>query len=258
MGLPFGNMLISIPAMILSRFIDISTPEKLNFWRLIYIIVLVISAAIYYYISTLVQARGDKRKIWIERKMLGVTDIEETTYEEHEMKICQAQMSAPLQGGLMTLGLMSFYLNLHYGFLMQIIMSPINLLRNPLVKKYIFGMTLDHPYDEVTECPPSKMSVEEAKKAVVTCIQSTWDQYEYANYEKLEQLMQAANEYNPKTSVFCSFLVSSVGGLDSLHGTDGQHHGQHRVCGQVHQVGMRLHAEGQRWRHRSSLGRLSQ
>ena len=70
-------------------------------------------------------------------------------------------------------------------------------------------MTLEHPYDEVTECPPSKMSVEEAKKAVVTCIQSTWDQYEYANYEKLEQLMQAAKEYNPKTSVFCSFVHQS-------------------------------------------------
>ncbi|KAK8792022.1 hypothetical protein WA158_005399 [Blastocystis sp. Blastoise] len=200
MSFSVSSIAISMGSMVLSRMIDVSDPVRLNIFRGVYVALMLISSAIYFYIKQKVIEKNDTRKIWIEKKMMGVTDCQESTYVQYETEMADKMISSPIQGALMTLGLMSMYMKLHYGLLMQIIQFPYTLYKNPLFKKYILGMDIPKAYGETTECPISKMTGEEAKKNLKKAIVDTWDQCELADYSKLEELIKNTKEPNATTT----------------------------------------------------------
>ena len=142
---------VSIGAMILSRFVDTSNPDNLNRMRIAYCVAVVLNAAMFYYIKTIVQRKHDDSWIYIVNSMMGQEMVEETTYFEKEEGMCTQAITGSFTGVLMTLGFMSFKMNLHYGLIMYIIQLPFNIYWNPLFQKHVLNYELDHPWKEQTE-----------------------------------------------------------------------------------------------------------
>lgn len=147
----FVRIGVSIGAMILSRFVDTSNPDTLFKARVSYVISVVLNAAMFYYIRTIVRRKHDDTRIYIVNSMMGQEMVEETTYFEKEEMMCTQAITGAFTGVFMTLGFMSFKMGLHYGMIMNIIQLPFNIYWNPLFQKHILDYTLDHPWKEQTE-----------------------------------------------------------------------------------------------------------
>ena len=65
----FVRIGISICAMLLSRFVDTSSPEKLFKVRVAYVISVILNAGMMYYIRTIVRSKHDDTKIYIVNSM---------------------------------------------------------------------------------------------------------------------------------------------------------------------------------------------
>ena len=219
----FVRIGISICAMLLSRFVDTSSPEKLFKVRVAYVISVILNAGMMYYIRTIVRRKHDDTKIYIVNSMLGQEMVEETTYFEKEEMMCTQGVTGAFTSVLMTLGFMSFKMGLHYGMIMQIIQLPFNIYWNPLFQKHILNANLDHPWKEQTEVyvlflilfsrPLSKLSKEDAIAALKAEITKCWDDGELANYDKLLRLVSIAGP-NVVNDVFCIICVL----LDRING----------------------------------------
>ena len=144
----FGVMAL---AMVLSRFVDTSNPDTLFKVRVGYIASILINVIMFWYIRTIVKRKHDDTKIYIVNSMMGQEMVEETTYFEKEEQVCTQSMTGAVSGIIMTPGLMSMKLGLHYGMVMQIIQLPFNIVTNPLFQKHILNKEVDHPWKEQTE-----------------------------------------------------------------------------------------------------------
>lgn len=147
----FVRVGVSIGAMVLSRLVDTSNPDMLFKVRVAYVICVLLNAGMNYYIRTIIRRKHDDTKIYIVNSMLGQEMVEETTYFEKEEAMCSQSITSAFTGVLMTLGLMSFKMGLHYGMIMQIIQLPFNIYWSPLFQKHILNYELDHPWKEQTE-----------------------------------------------------------------------------------------------------------
>lgn len=99
------RIVVMIVSMILSRFVDTTNPDTLLKVRIGYVVSVVINAAVFYYIRTIVRRTHDDAKIYIVNSMLGQEVVEETTYFEKEETMCTQATTEHFLGVFMSLGI---------------------------------------------------------------------------------------------------------------------------------------------------------
>lgn len=125
------------------------------------VVVLIFLIHAYVYFALNKKSKDDEKKIWVPPKPkpqlpfnLGPApepvkpeEYEATTYKEYETKLLRESMFSVL----MSFGIsmfMSFKFNVHVSLLMQSVMTPLGLLDNLVLKKYIVGSKNPRMYNE--------------------------------------------------------------------------------------------------------------
>jgi len=77
-----------------------------------------------------------------------VSDYEETTYADYEVKLLKESISSIAMSVIISL-VMSFKFQVHMSLMIQSIMLPMNLIDNPCIKKYALGLVMKQSADDL-------------------------------------------------------------------------------------------------------------
>jgi hypothetical protein len=149
--------------LFLSKKIDMKDPQIILYAQIgltsVVSLILLIHAYVYFVMNS--KSKDDEKKIWVPPKPkpqlpfnLGPApepvkpeEYEHTTYKEYETKLLRESVFSVL----MSFGIsmfMSFKFNVHVSLLMQSVMTPMGLLDNLVLKKYILGSKNPRIYNE--------------------------------------------------------------------------------------------------------------
>jgi len=150
------KMLVMPAMMLLNKQVDFTKPEIVQYAQVGFFSVVVLALSIYGFVylrSTSASSSADKKTIWIPPKTapqlpFGLSpapeptkpaDFKKTTFKDHEFDLLKEAVTQLM----VTVGISTFIgykFKAYFSFLVQVIMIPMGLYENILIKKYVFGV----------------------------------------------------------------------------------------------------------------------
>lgn len=155
--------------------VDLTNPTHLNALRAVFLALSALSWWVYKQVEARVEAAQEKRPVWIKKAkpagglLAAFTgggaaaagadaggEWEATTLYDHEKKLLQPKLGAALTQPLIQMAL-SYYMGLHLPWVMQLVMAPLAMFEDPLVRRHVLQKPAEagKPYYGAVEEDPT-------------------------------------------------------------------------------------------------------